>query len=157
LSGCSGSIRRMQIHALTAPFRFQALPARASSQEPADTFTPSEDLERLRKLDFRMGLQTMTYFEAEFTPEPDIPKMRRAVGTDRAPGGYGSQWAGLAHSGPVRERANLPAGNRFREPVEQDRAWGKLCADALQGWADKGQLRIQHKGKPLPKDADLLK
>lgn len=148
----------MQIHALTAPFRFHALPAQASSSEPVDTFTPSsEDLDRLRKLDFRMGLQTMTYFDAEFTPEPEIRKMQQAVGQGKVPDAYARQLAGLAHSCTIRERAKLPPGHRYREPVEQDRAWARLCLDALQGWAARGQLEIRHRGKPLPKDADLLK
>ncbi len=146
----------MQIHALTAVGRASTAPVRAS-QEPVDTFVPSEDGERLRKLDFRMGLQTMTYFDAEFTPAPEILKMQRAVGSGRVPDEYARLLAGLAHSCTIREHANLPPGHRYREPAEQDRAWARLCTDALQGWAARGQLEIRHRGKPLPKDADLLK
>lgn len=146
----------MQIHAVPPRAFSAALPQRASG-EPADTFTPSEDLERLRKLDFRMGLQTQTYFEAEFSPAPEIEKMRRAVGAGPVPDDYARALAGLAHSCGVRERARLSPGYRAREPVEQDRAWARLCLQALRGWADRGQLQLRHRGQPVAKDADLLK
>lgn len=146
----------MQIHALTTSFPSFHRPVRAAG-EPVDTFVPSVDGERLRKLDFWMGLQTQTYFEKDSDPAPEIAKLKRAVGRGPVPDQYARLLTGLAHSCTIREHANLAPGHRYREPVEQDRAWARSCLDALQGWADRGQIKLQHKGKPLPRDADLLK
>lgn len=129
-------------------------PAEAFSS-PGTVELPSEDLDRLGKLDFRMGLQTMTYFDAELSPEPQIKALVKAVGKGPVPDQAARALTGLAHSCMIRERASLPPGHRHREPVEQDRAWARACLKTLTDWRDKGQLEIRYRGRPITPEDDL--
>lgn len=160
----------MQIHALWSGALRPVAAARDGSTSvttgPVDAYVPgpptestvvlpSQDLDRLSKLDFRMGLQTMTYFDAELSPQPEIDALVKAVGRGRVPDQAARALTGVAHSCTVRERANLPPGHRHREPVEQDRAWARACLKALTDWRDKGQLEIRYQGRPITPEDDL--